>query len=163
MRSEYTTNAAAPEGVIGPEILLNPASGHACLRMDDGSLRGQSPEAPYTNAFVVWLGYPVAVISAGVAPVDLSSVAQELRRALEHESLPIVANQGRLPSGDGARCISFNPGQLPARELARAEAYVLAQRGWEEGQINVELDGQPFVFELEFQANADGNFMPRIR
>ncbi len=147
-------------GVFGPEIVLNVTSGRACLRVDD-SLVAPLPDSPTTNAFVVWVGRPVIVVSEGVRPSDAEIVASRLREFVEIDDAPVVFSCGR--SGEVARIMSaYAPSNL-GRELARAEVYVLVQCAWTEAEfVSVNVDGQVFVFRVEFVRQQDGSFFPLI-
>jgi hypothetical protein len=118
-----------------------------------------------TNAFLVWLGRPVVVISGGVSLADLPAVAEALRSLLgAAASVPVVAGMGRLDGEDGWRAASDNPGSCPDRLLARAEAYVLVQAGWNEGTpLRVELDGEEFSFGVEFREAPAGRYHPVVK
>lgn len=156
MRLEFG-ETPAHEGVFGPEIWLNAVSGAACLRYDDGTTVGCPPEEPVTNAFVVWLARPVVVVSEGVDAVAVPAVAKELRALLEDPTVPVVFLLRR------ARAMSDGTGVCSDRELARAEAYVRVQAGFEEHErIVVELDGQSYAFRLAFLTDGSRAFRPHI-
>lgn len=155
----------AAEGIFGPEIVLNTVSGRGCVRRDDGVLVGELPPPPMTNAFLVWLGRPVVVISEGVSLANLPAVAEALRNLLgAAASVPVVASMGRLGGAGGWRAASHNPGSCPDRDLARAEAYVLVQAGWNEGTpMRVELHGGLFSFGVEFREGPAGRYHPVVK
>jgi len=137
------------EGVFGPAVVLNSRSGEGCLWSQDGVVVGRMPSPPLTNAFVVWLGWPAIVVSEGVPPAALAVVARGLRELLETPGAPVLISLGKLPTGDGSRMLSDNPAGRPARDLARAEAYVAVQCGWFEGDaMTVDLDGERFELRL---------------
>jgi hypothetical protein len=164
MDANFIVEAPQKEGVFGPEVLLNSTSGQGCLRFSDGTIRGPMPEPPSTNAFLVWLGYPVLVVSEGVRDADVSGVAHELRKSVGGPSIPVVVTLGPLESGKGARALTDNPSARPRRDLARAQAFVLVQCSWDEGpRINVELDGEVYDFFVEFRESADGTFTPAVQ
>jgi hypothetical protein len=163
MRS-HSFGEPAGEGVFGPELLLNAASGAGCLRLEDGELVGELPDAPSTNAFLVWIGRPVIVVSEGVRALDLPVVAGRLRSLVGlGPSVPVVASLGRLPDGSGTRAVGDNPDACPDRELARAETYVQMQCGWDESErMTVELNGRPFVLTTRLRRDPGGRYTPLV-
>ncbi|WP_394834466.1 hypothetical protein LVJ94_49020 [Pendulispora rubella] len=162
MRVEFDV-VPASEGIFGPEILLNAVSGVGCLRFEDGKVIGRRPEVPVTNAFVVWLGRPIVVVSGGVEPENVPRVAKELRLLLEDLTVPVVVCVPRDSAQSSARAISDIAVSYIDRELARAEAYVRVQAAWEEGdRIEIELDGRPYSFRLEFRAGGAGGLVPHV-
>jgi hypothetical protein len=161
MRSEFL-NAPKQNGVFGAEILLNVRSGRGCLRADDGALLGAAPEGPATNAFVVWVGRPVIVVSEGVDSGDVVVVGSALRDLVGSDDAPVVFSLERV-AANGVRAITDRALANFEREIAKAEAYVLVQCGWVEAEsIRVELDGQAFEFRVNFELGADGKFGPAI-
>src|ERR1700689_359563 len=94
MRDEFSS-APEREGVFGPEIVISAVSGLGCLRLEDGSVVGGPPSAPSTNAFVVWLGRPIVVVSEGVQVRDAPLVATGLRELLDDANVPVVISLGR--------------------------------------------------------------------
>lgn len=150
------------EGVFGWEILLNVRSGDSCLRSTDGVFHGPMPEEPRTNAFVVWVGRPVVVVSEGVRPQDFESVATALRQVVGADKAPVVFSLGRTGTNH-VRAEAVCDRVVTGRELARAEAYVLVQCAWVEHKtIVVELGKQSFELEVEFKEMVDGRLGPVI-
>jgi hypothetical protein len=151
------------EGVYGPEILLNCVSGQACLRFEDGTTRGNAPGPPCTNAFFVWVGRPVIVVSEGVQAPCTAAVAESLRTLAGAPDVPVVFNLGRLDGKDGVRVISVPASSNPRPDLARAEAYVMVQCAWHEGgALAVELDGRLFNVRIEFRQTEAGGYFPHV-
>jgi hypothetical protein len=151
------------EGVFGPQIVLNALSGHSCLRFEDGKVIGNSPDAPMTNAFLVWVGWPVIVVSEGVRAEDLPDVAKQLRKAVHADTIvPVVATTGRLADGTGARAVSDNPNLRARRDLAKAQAYVEVQCAWAEEMITIEMDDERFKFLVMFRQVSPGRYSPLV-
>jgi hypothetical protein len=148
-------------GVFGAEIVLNTRTGHACFRSKEGSVIRAPPEPPTTNAFFVWVGRPVIVVSEGVSAEDADDVANALRGFVGEEHIPIVFNLGRSDVSDARVMASGSSCSL--RELALAEAYALVQCAWLEAErLRVEVDGRLFDFRVEFLPEADGKYVPFI-
>lgn len=162
MRRDFSATPTH-DGVFGPEIILDSMTGHCCFKSDDGKLVGNVPERPTTNAFVVWLGHPVIVVSEGVQHANLPTVAAGLRNLLQDRTLPVVVSLGRRTGEAYVRAISDNPTSHLDRELARAEAYVLVQCAWDENEIlRVALDDNLFEFRVEYRRESHGQFFPQV-
>jgi hypothetical protein len=149
---------ASKNGVFGAEIVLNTRSGQACLRSDYGSVTG-APPPPLTNAFFVWVGRPVIVVSEGVGTEDVDRIANALRSFVGVEHIPILFDLGR--NAVGRVCAMASPASAGLlRELALAEAYVLVQCAWSEAdRLRIEVDGRGFDFRVEFHRELDGSFV----
>ncbi len=161
MRDEFSWTPGR-EGVFGPELGINAVSGVGCLRFEDGRVAGDPPGAPSTNAFVVWLGRPIVVVSEGVQEKDAPIVTAGLRELLDEANLPVVISLGRTGGQGPARAITVGADGYD-RELARAEAYVLVQAAWiETDTLTIELNGRLFVFRVEFRTASDGRLTPHV-
>ena len=161
MRGEFPERPTR-EGIFGPEILINATSGIGCLRLDNGTLIGPAPEPPSTNAFVIWLGRPIVVVSEGVQIGNVSRVAAGLRQIIGDTNVPVVVSLGRVAGR--AHAIVDGAVSHVERELARAEAYALVQAGWVEAEkIPLELNGQSFDFQFAFRPGEEGTFIPDLK
>lgn len=148
--------------MFGPEILLNCRSGAACIRADDGQLCGTRPDLPVTNAFAVWVGSPVIVVSEGVGGSDAAVVASALREVVALGDVSVVFNRERL-SASKVRAIADRRSTVAGRDIARAEAYVLVECAWVEADmVSVELDGESFDFRVRFEPGVAGRFTPVV-
>jgi hypothetical protein len=153
--------APSVEGVYGPECLLNSQTGEGCLRDDAGQLVGSMPSAPITNAFLVWVGMPVLVVSQGVAQADSERVADRLRERFDAPDLPVIFDRGRRTHGAGH--IVHSEAQAAAtEELARAEGYALVQLAWEEDEVTVQMGRDVFSFDVRFVETGPGDFRPQL-
>lgn len=155
--------APAREGVLwGWDIVLDARSGLAWLRTADGDVRGTMPSGPKTNAFVVWVGRPVVVVSEGVEPSAFEAVAGALRDIVGLGGVSIVFDRGRAGLG-AVRAMAHCDPLVARREVARAQAYVMVQCAWYEGErITIELDGQAFGFEIRFERAERGVYWPVV-
>jgi hypothetical protein len=155
-------SAPEREGVLwGWDIVLAVRSGQAWLRTADGEVRGTMPSGPKTNAFVVWVGRSVIVVSEGVEPGDFGAVAEALRDVVGLGSVPVLFDRGRAGVG-AVRAVAHGDPSTARREVARAQAYVMVQCAWYEGAgITVELDGQTFGFEIRFE-RGEGGYWPVV-
>jgi hypothetical protein len=150
------------EGVFGPEVLLNTETGVGCFLDDEGVPSGALPGPPSTNAFLVWVGRAVLVVSDGVREEHRSVVAHTLRQRLHAAQLPIVFSQ-RAHAADGGTSIAVDAAGVQASELARAEAYALVQLAWEEDVITVRVAGDVHRFEVSFVETQQSNYRPVVR
>lgn len=150
------------EGLFGPEVLLNVETGEGCLRAADGVITGQLPSSPATNAFLVWVGFAVLVVSEGVRDQHLTTVANKLRQRLQTALLPIVFSRGQRKTQDGVDIITDAPDAEPM-QLARAEGYALVQAAWHEGPVTVHTPGASYTFEVTFAETTPGNYLPTLR
>jgi len=150
------------EGVYGPEVLMNVVSGQSCLRDGDRILHGEWPSPPVSNAFFVWLGRPILVVSEGVAQQDVAVVTAMLRRFLEAPDLPIIVRLGRSENC-AVMTVSNGPSQVAHCELARAEVYAQIDCGLTDTErMEVEVDGERFGFTIKMQMRQDGTFRPVV-
>jgi hypothetical protein len=151
------------DGVWGPEIVVNAVSGDAQLRFNDGRVLGTPPPEPVTNAYMVWLGAPVIVISEGVRAEAIHTVASRLRAWLGLDNVPVVVSMEHLQGGIGTRILVDSPTYWEPRELARAEVYALVQCAWVEAEhVRVQLDGAEFGFDVRLKQLADGRYWPEV-
>jgi hypothetical protein len=150
------------EGVFGPEVLLNVETGEGCLRSAGGVVTGPLPSSPATNAFLVWVGFAVLVVSEGVRDEHVTTVASKLRTRLQSQPLPIVFSRGQHPAQDGVVIITDAAGAAPM-QFARAEGYALVQAAWHEGPVTVHVDGTPYTFEVSFTETTPGHYAPSLR
>jgi hypothetical protein len=151
------------EGMFGPELTVDIGSGDGSLRFPNGAVLGEMPQGPATNGFLIWLGYPIVVLSAGITHANLTVVAARLRVLLNAPRIPVVANLGALSGGCGSRIIVDEEVRHPRRDLARAEAYALVQGGLLEGpRIIVELEDESFEFLVTFEPRDGGLWRPII-
>jgi len=151
------------EGVFGPELLLNSRTGRACFRLHDGTLIGEFPSKPITNAFLVWVDAPVLVVSEGVEDDCERAVAEQLRQLLAAPKLSIVFNKGRHPTGHGVLIVCDSSDVGFVSRMAKAEAYVLVQCAWEEDEAIVHVGDERIVFRVSFQEVSAGSYRPVVR
>ena len=157
------SETAVDEGVFGPEIVVGTATGEVQLRWLDGRIFGNVPQHPITNAYLVHLTAPVVVVSQGVQPDDAPKVAMRMRAQLGLADIPVLFNQGIFKGGPGTRVLAHHSGTWPSRELARAEAYVLAQRALVEAKkLTIQLGTEEFHFELRVRQLANSGFRTDI-
>lgn len=150
------------EGIFGPEVLLNVNTGEGCLRSAEGAVTGQLPGSPATNAFLVWVGFAVLVVSEGVPDEHVTTVAKKLRQLLGSEQLPVVFSRGQHATQDGVEII-VEPAGAPDMQLARAEGYALVQAAWHEGPVTVHANGASYTFEVSFVEVSAGSYLPALR
>jgi len=154
-------NAPANEddGVFGPEVLLNVQSGKSCCRLSDDSLDGPLPTPPLTNAFFVWVGRRVLVVSDGIKEANIVRVASGLRENLREPALPIVFSYP-TSSNTTYRLVCDARDDVRPSDVAKAQMYALVQCGWEERDTTMLVDGQRIVFRVSFALQDDGTYFP---
>lgn len=159
----YIGNLPADEGVFGPEIVVDVQSGDAALRLDDGTIVGTHSGASSTNAFSVWVGQVVLVVSEGVTEAAFAHVAGGIRKTLGTDKLPIAFTHASGADRTSAAATSDVTVPIADRELARAVAYVMVQCAWNEGPtLHVRMNGQAFIFRLEFKEVGPSQYVPVV-
>jgi hypothetical protein len=149
------------EGIYGSEIVLGANSGEV-LRVGDEVFATSSETT--TNAYHVWVGAPVLVVSQGVERARVANVAGRLRDFLGVPHLAAVVELGWLPGHDGVIGVSDDNSGVARRDLARAQAYALVQGSWfERERVLISLDEEVFDLKLAFEALEDGTFCPVIQ
>lgn len=146
------------EGVVAPEVWIDALGGRCAT--DLASLAGT---AGLVNAFTVWVGVRVVVVSPAGAGLDLRRVARSLRDLLGVRETPVIQvlrehEHGVCATADHGLW-SGNPG-----DLALAVAYVTVQCGWYEGEaLEVELDGVSYHLGITMEPLGGGAYHPRVR
>jgi hypothetical protein len=146
-------------GVFGDELLVDVATGECVLR---SSVVGRELARQHTNAFTVWVGRVVAVVSEGVSSSVYASASLAIREFLGFGNIPVVFRAG----GDGSvssidvlsdecdRCMS---------ECAMAEVYVSVQCGLVESDVfHVDVGGQVFAFVTSFVSDGFDGLIPVV-
>jgi hypothetical protein len=143
------------DGLYGPMLWIDVGSGRV---WQEGSAGQGTPElGRATNAFLIWVGTPVAAVSEGVPDAQIQRVAQGLRAFLRRLDLPVVFNRGWLPGKVGAKIVVDAPAAVPRRALARAEVYALVQAAWlDQDHVSIELEAERFDFEVRTTPDEEG-------
>ena len=123
---------------------------------------GALPSNPITNGFLVWVGVVVLVVSEGVGLEDEARVAEHLRTLLVAPALPIVFNRGRHASGMGVTIACYPSHEHLTPQMAKAEAYVLVERAWEETEAIVHVGARRMSFAVDFRDVGGGRYQPIV-
>ena len=152
------------DGVFGPELLLSAKTGDMAVQAAGNTTADGAQGGPWVNAFLVWVGVAVVVVSEGVEHSSADVVSTALRAALVRPDLAVVFALGGRKPGYSQATVSQGTVHTGARELARAEAFANVQCGLEEAKtVTVSQDGEQFAFALSFVEDTDGNFVPTLR
>jgi hypothetical protein len=140
------------DGVYGPMYVVNAIDGRCSVA---------SP--PLTNAFLVWVGFPVLVVSAGVARADWAAAAARIRTDLAAPDLAIVFASASVDLTRPTVHVDA-PLRHSVVDLARAEALVILQCTFlETDAIDVDVDGVLVGLACDHEVLSDGGWWPRVR